>query len=812
MPRRKSENPISIFPFLAVLVCTMGALILLLLVTTRRIHNEQMVRLVAEAERPADESSVESHRGAAEDEADDAAVPATFLISSADVAESDETHMAFTNTLLPPPRPHELRAAADAAQEKVTQLQQQITHVTEQRQRLVRSIEAAKDKLRVAGDDADRIESGQTKLAGLKLTHDQLSRELTERQRTLRDLVAELETQSKITEDAERVLKKRETALVSLRKIAKQQSEAGDDVSAETVIEFTNATGTQRSPIIVDVRETGFRLVPSGVNITSEDMNGFPANDNPLLSTILAVHDVRQPITVSVRPYVLLLVRPSGSMAFYTAQRVLSEAGIHFGYELLDDERRIRVSAPETGEKSAAQKALLAALERRRRLYGGLLAQVNSLKQRSRQREQQTGRRATVLPDGRIVESQGDQSIDGRFYAGGEAPVANTGALQAWDRAVRDMNARDTVAEGSGSVADSEEKPQSATGDSFPPLVASRDSTEPSDVAQPMIIAGSTSGAREDSPKSLETSGEEKRFPTEGPPQRETETGAATFLPPDASTAMQDGGSDRAGSQRRSGWSNPGDADLDSSTRTAGTAEDPAEKPASVFGSDSTAASDARAATGNVGMSPTSDSQRFLQRFFDSVADSKEQDSTPDPFLLALLRSAEAETDASQADGDGTDEDPPTGKRDSAAKRDDAADARPTGISIILGSDTLKVGSRPAIGTAGWETSRLFAAILDELSRELRKSNQSDEANRIPVVDFVVDPQVVKTRQELSRRLAELNVATRSVRTARNDRESETGDLPVIEPWEPARSVRPSESPDSGTSGARTTGEGRRGI
>ena len=41
MAKRRTDKTISLFPFLAVLVCTMGALILLLLVTTRRIRQKQ---------------------------------------------------------------------------------------------------------------------------------------------------------------------------------------------------------------------------------------------------------------------------------------------------------------------------------------------------------------------------------------------------------------------------------------------------------------------------------------------------------------------------------------------------------------------------------------------------------------------------------------------------------------------------------------------------------------------------------------------------------------------------------------------------
>ena len=47
---RRASNNVSLFPFLAVLVCAMGALILLLLVTTRRIRSDQLAALESQTE------------------------------------------------------------------------------------------------------------------------------------------------------------------------------------------------------------------------------------------------------------------------------------------------------------------------------------------------------------------------------------------------------------------------------------------------------------------------------------------------------------------------------------------------------------------------------------------------------------------------------------------------------------------------------------------------------------------------------------------------------------------------------------------
>ena len=47
--RARTSNSVSLFPFLAVLVCAMGALIFLLIVTTRRIRSEALARAAAGA-------------------------------------------------------------------------------------------------------------------------------------------------------------------------------------------------------------------------------------------------------------------------------------------------------------------------------------------------------------------------------------------------------------------------------------------------------------------------------------------------------------------------------------------------------------------------------------------------------------------------------------------------------------------------------------------------------------------------------------------------------------------------------------------
>lgn len=62
MSRRKSGQAVSLFPFLAVLVSAM-VLILLLLVTTRKLHNDAVSKAKAEqAQQAAEQAAVDASR------------------------------------------------------------------------------------------------------------------------------------------------------------------------------------------------------------------------------------------------------------------------------------------------------------------------------------------------------------------------------------------------------------------------------------------------------------------------------------------------------------------------------------------------------------------------------------------------------------------------------------------------------------------------------------------------------------------------------------------------------------------------------
>lgn len=421
MPRRQVQLSVTLFPFLAVLVCAMGSLILLLLVMTRKIREDQRAEQVSPPAVAAPASVSEP----------------VFIDRSTELQQLAKATAA-------------LEVSAQGLRQTVTRLQQELaaqrTLVDGRRAELnaLRSVLA--DKSSATPDDAAAVKE----IEALKARELKLTAELSEAEAELldkRDLLARAEDELRETELR---LFEKSSALVALRqRTAQAQAAAEKSTGTETLLEFTNPTGTSRIPIVIDVTRNGYELLPSGLKISAADMEQFPVRDNPLLSSVFAVHRHRSGSSVVAEPYVLLLVRPGGSLPFYGAQRIFQEARIHYGYELVQPETMLLAGPVDPSEGPAVQRALADVFRRRETLYSRLFEIAQEERERlesgqglTRPRgdnasgdgadtsatdaddSEKASRRLAVRPDGRVVEDVGPprRRLEGRFYAGGVAP------------------------------------------------------------------------------------------------------------------------------------------------------------------------------------------------------------------------------------------------------------------------------------------------------------------------------------------------------------------------------------------------------
>ena len=358
--RRAPSGPtISLFPFLAVLLCTMGALLVLLVLFSR---------------------SAERADAAAEAEA---------------VRQQAE----------------ELELARDELAWRIDQLQG------------------------VRSRTADDLAKARMQLAGIEEGARALVDELEQLDRTATALAQPTtEAEGEPLAELERRLAEARAAVEAARQ------GAADRPPAYAVVPFEGSGGTHRRPLYIECCIDGVFLQPEGIRLGPADFEGPPGPGNPLASGLRAAREYLanrpgesgQP---AAQPYPLLLVRPSGVMAYYAARESLQSWGSDFGYQFVDEDWTLAFPPADPALADVEQRAVD---EARRRLEW--LAQARPQK-RSRPAVQY---RASSVRGG-VVSSEGpsvlgDQSrfdwteeqaaAAGRgFRAGGDARGAQGDAV-----------------------------------------------------------------------------------------------------------------------------------------------------------------------------------------------------------------------------------------------------------------------------------------------------------------------------------------------------------------------------------------------
>ncbi len=368
---RNSANNVSLFPFLAVLVCAMGALILLLLVTTRRIRSQQTASAIV---KPASDNVTAAHELVQRDPSTaitpEAAEPLTA--ANPDVQTAVEPPAAPADILGEP----EIGVAdpAPAAAAVSDDL-----HALRQYQLLLHQRLAAAEKTD-AGLSA-RFKTLSQERDGLRTALEQL-----------RDNTAATQQQFAEEEETHRRL---EAQLASLsRAVTAKDAEPVAAVTRFRIVPFDGGSGTIRRPIVIECVGDRFRFLPEGVELRRDELEVFPAGFNPLLSgaaalnTYWAVHD-KQADADTTDPYLLLVVRPSGSLGFYAARRMLRKLGAPMGYELLGENQELDLPEVDSEAQRVCRLAVQRTLARSdevsrvRPLAQSLLAQAARSRQRA---------------------------------------------------------------------------------------------------------------------------------------------------------------------------------------------------------------------------------------------------------------------------------------------------------------------------------------------------------------------------------------------------------------------------------------------
>ncbi|MFO1019667.1 MAG: cell envelope integrity protein TolA [Planctomycetales bacterium] len=327
MAGRRASEASSIFPFLSVLICTMGALILLLLVTATQIEARVVDQHLAS-------------QGAAKNGRGGPSEPELLRI--------------------PDPTPDaepKVEKPKGPSEETKKKWQRMVLDAERERDEKQQQAEAQKEKIRKA---KQQLESAEAAFRALQLQ------------------VTRLREQKQAMAGEQKELKQEETQLNEDVDHARQQLEEkkkklADAKNQFALIPYDGKSGTTRRPIFLECTERGIRILPEDVLLRAPDLTGFTEKYNPLLSAadLLTKYwegqAALQPDEQGSKdpPYVLMIVRPSGTVAYYVARRYLSRLRFPFGYELVEEDYPLYFPPPDPKARTLLVKEIQSALRTR---------------------------------------------------------------------------------------------------------------------------------------------------------------------------------------------------------------------------------------------------------------------------------------------------------------------------------------------------------------------------------------------------------------------------------------------------------------
>ncbi len=340
MSRRSKETlAVQLFPFLAVLVCTMGALIFLLLVTTREIRQ----RVVAFA---------------------------AFQRAEQEQTLADRTTLPLMRIADPDPQPalRELPASGPTEPQEVVDDGYELARA--QRERELSDLKATwrqqTNRLgRDRNEQLDQVKQRKSLAEAADAHAQQLQSEVHDLELQLGILAGATAAAATLGDDTERSLIEQQIAQLKKRLLAAQLSDSTQKNDQYQVIPFDSQTGTTRRPILIECTAAGIRFLPENILITAKDMEGFNPKVNPLAVGTAALINYwtawnlnQRPAHAEAEPYVLLLVRPDGVFAYYVALKMLEPIRTPQGYELIEETTDLKLPTTDLGAKMACQTAI----------------------------------------------------------------------------------------------------------------------------------------------------------------------------------------------------------------------------------------------------------------------------------------------------------------------------------------------------------------------------------------------------------------------------------------------------------------------
>ncbi len=313
-PRDNGSGGISLFPFLAVLLCTMGALIMLLVVIARNVREQTGVVLAATPEVTVRvEPEVEPEPAPIpEPESDRITQEKAEEFREFIKLECEEADWFAENYAL---SKEEKEESLNETRERLTALEKQNLKIKEDLERLA--------KLAEQMDKAEKPMDPQ-----------ELKKLLTAKQEQAEKIEAELKL---------------------------LQAEIADGKKSYAIIPYRGTNGTFRRPIYLECEKDRVIIQPEGVILDHKDFLLENRAENPMdvaLRVVRQYYMENNQVVRGTEPYPLLIVRPSGVNMYGTVQQSFGNWVQEYGYELVDEDWVMEYGEPSDELRERIEKQL----------------------------------------------------------------------------------------------------------------------------------------------------------------------------------------------------------------------------------------------------------------------------------------------------------------------------------------------------------------------------------------------------------------------------------------------------------------------
>jgi hypothetical protein len=289
---RRQQPGVALFPFLAVLICTMGSLIVLLVMVVQQARAGAHTQ--AQQAQAVDPEQVRQLKEQEED-----------LQWQADMLQQQRE--AFAQDL-------------NSKRLELSHLEDHIRQLEDGARKLIAEVEALR-------------KSGKGRLADSESAQQQLA-----------ELEREIDEKKKQVDAARKELLRRRPAYA--------------------IIPYDGPHGTQRRPMYIECTEAGIVLQPEGVVLSAEDFQGPMGPGNPLDAALRATREHWKRSGLEGEPYPLIVVRPTGAVAFGACRSAMKHWESEFGYELVDENSELKYPPADPQLAITLQRTVLDARQR----------------------------------------------------------------------------------------------------------------------------------------------------------------------------------------------------------------------------------------------------------------------------------------------------------------------------------------------------------------------------------------------------------------------------------------------------------------